>query len=137
MDPAFFWQWTDFLSYVEFIGSFALIVGVLTFLFINNTIYIELLGFAAVFTEAMLGAPQFIRNFQNKSTLGMSKKMVGFWTCGDIFKTVYFIMRAAPAQFWICGILQVSIDMSIFLQVFLYRKNVAAGPWISSKPALS
>ena len=77
-DPAFFWQWTDFLSYVEFIGSFSLVVGILTFLFINNTIYIEVLGFAAVFTEAMLGAPQFIRNFQNKSTLGMR------WGCQEL-----------------------------------------------------
>ncbi|GFO24083.1 Pq-loop repeat-containing protein 1 [Plakobranchus ocellatus] len=136
-DPTFFWQWTDFLSYVEFIGSFALAVGVLTFLFINSAVYVEMLGFAAVFTEAMLGAPQFVRNFQNKSTLGMSKKMVGFWTCGDIFKTVYFILRQAPAQFWICGILQVSIDIAIFLQVFLYRHNAAAAPWAIGKPAIS
>uniref|UniRef100_A0A0B6Z865 PQ-loop repeat-containing protein 1 n=1 Tax=Arion vulgaris TaxID=1028688 RepID=A0A0B6Z865_9EUPU len=77
----------------------------------------------AVFTEAMLGAPQFLRNFQNKSTAGMSKKMVGFWTCGDIFKTVYFILREAPSQFWICGMLQVSIDISIFVQVFFYRNS--------------
>lgn len=137
MDPAHFWNWTDFMSYLEFIASFSLVVGVLTFLFINNTVFIETIGFAAVFTEAMLGAPQFIRNFQNKSTLGMSKKMVGFWTCGDVFKTVYFILRRAPPQFGICGILQVSIDVSIFLQVFLYRNNVAAGPWVSGKPAIS
>jgi hypothetical protein len=54
-----------------------------------------------------------------------SKKMVGFWTCGDIFKTGYFIVRKAPPQFWICGIFQVSIDISIFIQVFIYR-NLAA-----------
>ena len=47
--------------------------------------------------------------------------MVGFWTCGDIFKTIYFILREAPAQFWICGALQVSIDISIFLQVYYFK----------------
>lgn len=57
-----------------------------------------------------------------------SKKMVGMWTCGDCFKTGYFIVRQAPAQFWICGMLQVGIDISIFLQVYCYR-NKAAISW--------
>ncbi|XP_069113959.1 solute carrier family 66 member 2-like isoform X1 [Argopecten irradians] len=116
-----FWQWTDFKSYVQFMTLFTACVGLLTFLLLNNIIYVELIGFLAVFAEALLGAPQFYRNFQNKSTQGMSKKMVGFWTCGDVFKTGYFILREAPPQFWICGALQVSIDISIFVQVFLYR----------------
>lgn len=76
------------------------------------------------------------------------------WTLGDIFKTVYFLTRSAPMQFWICGILQVStteqcyimpgllptenaivnkifsilqvtLDVSILLQVYIYRKNSA------------
>ncbi|BFZ19221.1 hypothetical protein BsWGS_22259 [Bradybaena similaris] len=122
-DTTYFWRWTDFLSYLEFIICFSTVIGLLTYLLISSVIYIELLGFMAVFTEALLGAPQFVRNYQNKSTAGMSKKMVGFWTCGDIFKTVYFILREAPPQFWICGMLQVSIDISIFVQVFLYRHN--------------
>lgn len=53
------------------------------------------------------GAPQFLRNFNNKSTHGMSIHMVIMWTLGDMFKTVYFVVRAAPMQFWICGTLQV------------------------------
>lgn len=53
------------------------------------------------------GAPQFVRNFRNKSTHGMSIHMVIMWTLGDMFKTVYFIVRHAPTQFWVCGALQV------------------------------
>lgn len=79
--------------------------------------------------------------------------MVIMWTIGDMFKTGYFIFRNAPTQFWICGtlqvsdctfltapifflfvffrhpidcslfLLQVSLDLSILLQVLLYRKN--------------
>ncbi|XP_021358286.1 PQ-loop repeat-containing protein 1-like isoform X2 [Mizuhopecten yessoensis] len=123
-----FWQWTDFKSYIQFIMLFTAMVALLTFLLLNNIIYVELIGFLAVFAEALLGAPQFYRNFQNKSTQGMSKKMVGFWTCGDVFKTGYFILREAPPQFWICGMLQVSIDISIFVQVFLYRNLRARAP---------
>ncbi|XP_046334948.1 solute carrier family 66 member 2-like isoform X1 [Haliotis rufescens] len=125
-DLDYFWKWTDFLSYVEFMATFTVAVGMLTYLLLDFTVYIETIGFLAVFAEAMLGAPQFYRNYQNKSTVGMSKKMVGFWTMGDIFKTIYFILRSSPAQFWICGMLQVSIDISIFVQVYMYRHHPPA-----------
>lgn len=117
----YFWRWTDFESYLQFTVVFSIVIGLLTFIFLNSWIYVETLGFLAVFAEAMLGAPQFYRNFQNKSTQGMSKKMVAMWTCGDVFKTCYFVLRQAPAQFWICGSMQVMIDISIFIQVFVYR----------------
>ena len=68
---AYFWKWTDFMSYLEFIATFTLGVGALTYLLLSVPAYVETLGFLAVFTEAMLGAPQFLRNFQNKSTAGM------------------------------------------------------------------
>ncbi|XP_064640379.1 solute carrier family 66 member 2-like isoform X2 [Lineus longissimus] len=116
----YFWKWTHFSSYLQFLLLFSAVVGLMTYLMLNVTVYIETLGFLAVFAEALLGAPQFYRNFIKKSTAGMSKKMVFFWTCGDIFKTCYFLIRAAPAQFWICGMLQVSIDISIFIQVYYY-----------------
>ncbi|XP_064599233.1 solute carrier family 66 member 2-like isoform X2 [Liolophura sinensis] len=132
-DMRYFWRWTDFRSYVEFMLLFTLVVGMLTYLLLENSIYVETLGFMAVFAEAMLGAPQFYRNFQNKSTIGMSKKMVMFWTMGDVFKTLYFILREAPPQFWICGMLQVGIDISIFVQVFYYRRL----PVLTGKEALS
>ncbi|XP_078337436.1 solute carrier family 66 member 2-like isoform X2 [Crassostrea virginica] len=124
-DRAYFWKWTYFESYVQFTVVFTVLVGLTTWLFLDNMYYVETIGFLAVFAEAMLGAPQFHRNFINKSTHGMSKKMVAMWTCGDCFKTGYFIVRHAPAQFWICGMLQVGIDISIFLQVYCYRNKAA------------
>lgn len=45
------------------------------------------------------------------------------WMCGDVFKTIYFILREAPSQFWICGAMQVSVDIAILLQVYFYRHN--------------
>lgn len=53
-----------------------------------------------------------------------SISMVVMWTCGDIFKTSYFLLREAPLQFWICGSIQVTVDLLILLQVFIYRGNV-------------
>lgn len=49
--------------------------------------------------------------------------MVILWTCGDVFKTLYFFFRQAPIQFWICGSIQVGVDVLILLQVYIYKGN--------------
>ena len=48
--------------------------------------------------------------------------MVIMWTCGDTFKTVYFIVKVAPMQFWVCGIMQICIDIAILVQVYMYNR---------------
>ncbi|KAI4464148.1 cgi-41 methyltransferase [Holotrichia oblita] len=37
-------------------------------------VFVEIVGFLAVFTEAMLGTPQLIKNYRSKSTEGMSSR---------------------------------------------------------------
>ena len=71
LEAANFWNWTNFSDYLQFILCFVAIGGLLTYLLIDFKVYLETLGFVSVFTEAMLGAPQFYRNFSNKSTEGM------------------------------------------------------------------
>ncbi|CAH0393073.1 unnamed protein product [Bemisia tabaci] len=100
--------------------SFSLI----TFICIHSTVFVEVLGFLAVFTEACLGVPQLVKNLRQRSTEGMSVYMVLMWTAGDAFKTVYFIVREAPLQFWLCGALQVIIDLTILGQVYWYRNSI-------------
>ncbi|CAH0725989.1 unnamed protein product, partial [Brenthis ino] len=126
MDTKYFWAWTDFQSYVDCMLVFSVLGAAITYLLIEFSPFVELIGFLAVFTEAMLGAPQIAKNHQNKSTEGMSVSMVIMWTCGDVFKTAYFVIREAPTQFWVCGALQVLLDIVILFQVWLYRHNTAA-----------
>lgn len=52
-----------------------------------------------------------------------SVKMVLMWTAGDLFKTTYFLMNGSPAQFWLCGLVQIFIDVAILLQVLLYNQD--------------
>jgi len=66
-----FWKWNRFSDYIQAFLLFAAIGGYLTYVFSNSVVYIETIGFLAVFIEAMLGLPQFYKNFQNKSTVGM------------------------------------------------------------------
>jgi hypothetical protein len=50
---------------------FTIICSILMYLFIDFMPFVELVGFFAVFTEALLGVPQVLRNYHNKSTDGM------------------------------------------------------------------
>lgn len=124
MDLRYFWKWTDFQSYVDCTMLMAIIGSIITYMLLDVTVFVEILGFSALLSEALLGVPQLQRNYISKSTEGMSVTMVMMWTAGDIFKTIYFLIRDAPFQFWLCGILQVSVDMAILGQVHLYRHNV-------------
>ncbi|KTG06945.1 hypothetical protein cypCar_00023614, partial [Cyprinus carpio] len=102
--------------------AFTVLAAYVTYLLLDSVLFVESLGFLAVFTEAMLGTPQLYCNYQNKSTEGMSIKMVLMWTSGDTFKTGYFLLTQAPVQFWICGLLQVCVDFAILFQVYYYSR---------------
>lgn len=82
--------------------------GTTTWLFLDNTFYIETIGFLAVFFEALLGTPQFLRNFRLKSTEGMSVKMVSlFLKSIRSFFIFYFINR------FLCGHLVIYLKLYI------------------------
>ncbi|KAM3595717.1 uncharacterized protein V6R79_001527 [Siganus canaliculatus] len=117
-----FWCWSHFADYLQCVLAFTLLAAYITYLLLDSVLFVESLGFLAVFTEAMLGTPQLHCNYQNKSTEGMSIKMVLMWTSGDTFKTGYFLLTQAPVQFWICGLLQVFVDVAILFQVYYYSR---------------
>lgn len=96
-------------------------MGVFTLLFSSFSIYVECIGFISLFTESFLGLPQAIANFKRRSTAGMSLGMIGGWFLGDGFKTIWFIIKGEPFQFLMCGIIQLSVDVIILIQVFMYR----------------
>ncbi|KAI7697834.1 PQ-loop repeat-containing protein 1, partial [Sarcoptes scabiei] len=121
-DFRYFWDWTDFLSYLECMAVFTLLAGLLFYFFIDVPWIVEGYGLVALVTESLLASPQFFRNLKVKSTEGMSKLMVLTWFLGDLYKTVYFFVREAPFQFLICGCTQITFDVLIFLQVIIYQK---------------
>ncbi|XP_026096723.1 PQ-loop repeat-containing protein 1 isoform X3 [Carassius auratus] len=121
-DWNYFWSWSRFVDYLQCVLAFTVLAAYVTYLLLDSVLFVESLGFLAVFTEAMLGTPQLYCNYQNKSTEGMSIKMVLMWTSGDTFKTGYFLLTQAPVQFWICGLLQVCVDFAILFQVYYYSR---------------
>ncbi|XP_029010262.1 solute carrier family 66 member 2 [Betta splendens] len=126
LDLQYFWKWTVFEDYLLFCFGFTVLCAVVTLLFLDSAVFVEMLGSLALCFEAMLGLPQLLRNIQNRSTKGMSVKMVLLWTAGDVFKTTYFLLNESPAQFWVCGSAQILIDAVILLQVLLYSPDTRA-----------
>ncbi|XP_006875954.1 PREDICTED: PQ-loop repeat-containing protein 1 isoform X2 [Chrysochloris asiatica] len=122
-DPHHFWHWSSFSDYVQCMLAFSGVAGYITYLCIDSALFVETLGFLAVFTEAMLGVPQLCRNHRHRSTEGMSIKMVLMWTSGDTFKTAYFLLNRVPLQFSVCGLLQVFVDLAILLQAYTYARR--------------
>ncbi|XP_048828092.1 solute carrier family 66 member 2 [Brienomyrus brachyistius] len=120
LDLRYFWSWSRFEDYLLFCFVFMVFCAFVTFLFLDSTLFVESLGSLALLFEAMLGLPQLLQNFQNRSTRGMSVKMVLLWMAGDVFKTTYFIMNESPMQFWVCGLVQILVDVAILLQVLYY-----------------
>ncbi|KAF7638779.1 hypothetical protein Mgra_00001859 [Meloidogyne graminicola] len=118
-----FWKWNDLSSFVVALLFFTIIFSLLNGIFYTNVYFVEAIGLSALLVEACLGIPQLLRNFQRKSTVGMSVKMVLMWLIGDVGKTIYFIVRASPAQFWICSCLQITIDVLILFQVWIYGRK--------------
>lgn len=124
LDLRYFWKWSAFEDYLLFCFSFTVVCAVVTMLLLHSTVFVEMLGSLAVMFEAMLGLPQLLQNFHNHSTKGMSVKMVLLWTAGDVFKTSYFVMNESPSQFWMCGSVQILIDVAILLQVLFFSQDV-------------
>ncbi|XP_027887851.1 PQ-loop repeat-containing protein 1 isoform X2 [Xiphophorus couchianus] len=123
LDVRYFWKWSAFEDYLLFCLGFAALCAVLTLLLLDSAVFVEALGSLAVTFEAMLAVPQLLQNLQNRCTRGMSVKMVLLWTVGDAFKTAYFVMNDSPAQFWVCGSVQILLDAAILLQVLLYGRD--------------
>ncbi|CAJ1057226.1 solute carrier family 66 member 2 [Xyrichtys novacula] len=126
LDIRYFWKWSAFEDYLLFCFGFTVLCAVITLLLLDSAVFVETLGSLAVMFEAMLGLPQLLQNFQNRSTKGMSVKMVLLWTAGDVFKTTYFVMNESPTQFVICGSVQILIDVAILLQVVFYNQDTRA-----------
>ncbi|KHJ98954.1 PQ loop repeat protein [Oesophagostomum dentatum] len=112
-----FWAWHDLTSFLLALFAFTTFWSILTSILIRFQWYVEALGMVSLLVEASLGAPQLIRNWQRKSTQGMSIPMVLAWLCGDLAKTGYFVATGSPLQFWVCAILQVSC--LVFIKAFV------------------
>lgn len=118
--PFGFWQWEGLGSYLEFLAGLILVLGILQVILGRWDWYIDALGFVALTIESTLPIPQFISNYQRKSTYGLRASTLAGWLFGDLFKTAYFFLRGNPIQFKITAIITVCWDLAVLSQRFMY-----------------
>lgn len=68
----------------------------LTLLFKDYEAYATVLGSLSAMVEACLGIPQFLLNFKNKNTLGLSIHLIVIWFGGDCYKLLYYTKENSP-----------------------------------------
>lgn len=73
--------------------------------------------------QATLGFPQMIQNCKEKNVEGISVFLILTWFVGDFCKTIYFVANSQPAQFILCGAIQLTVDLIILIQLVMYRKK--------------
>lgn len=102
-------------------------MGLLTLLFVDFIKLAEgygnVIGLFSLAIEATLGFPQMIKNCTQKSVQGLSILLIMTWFFGDLAKTIYFIVFTQPLQFIVCGCFQLTIDLIILTQLFIYRNG--------------
>lgn len=89
----------------------------------GNRYLTELVGFAALGTEALMTVPQAYVMERDKNTEGFSRVLLFWWLLGDTAKVFYFFFKAQPLPFVVCACVQLSIDFYIVGQIARFRNR--------------
>ncbi|KAI5480461.1 ER to Golgi transport-related protein [Pseudohyphozyma bogoriensis] len=124
--PGGLWQWKHFGSYLEFTALLILFHSATFLIFHSFNWYVTGLGFIALGLEATLPLPQLAVNFERKSTAGFRHSVLAGWLAGDCIKTIYFFVTPDNSiAFKACSCFQLSVDVLLCIQTWMYRKQTA------------
>ena len=116
------WRWDNLFSFLFYSIVLAILIGFVCFIFgIHNKIFLEILGYIATGIDVFLGLPQIYTNYKLKNSHSLSTIMILSFLLGDLFRTYYYITTKSPFQFILCGIMQVSINIILMLQIIYYK----------------
>ncbi|KAF7309604.1 Clathrin heavy chain [Mycena indigotica] len=115
-----FWQWPTYTQHIEFLAGLILLEAILFLILGHYDVYVAVLGFIALGLESTLPIPQLISNYSQRSLYGFRMSTLIGWAGGDAFKTAYFFLQGSPLQFKVCAIFQLSVDLAIVGQRFVY-----------------
>lgn len=106
--PYDFWQWRDARPYWLFIVYFTAVLCVLQVVFGTWAPYVNVLGYFALFVEAILPVPVIMNNHKNRSVKGFRLSVLANWLLGDVMKMTFFFLSESriPWSFKLCGFFQ-------------------------------
>ena len=67
-------------------------------MFLDSSLYFEVIGCIGLCTEATLAMPQALRNHRRKSTDGLSLFLVFNWIFGDSVRLCIYYLRHLPVR---------------------------------------
>ncbi|KAF8159759.1 hypothetical protein B0H34DRAFT_674064 [Crassisporium funariophilum] len=129
--PLSFWQWPTYTQYIEFLAGlmyiqpFNLLCQAILFLiFGRSETFVGILGFVALGLESTLPIPQLIRSAE----LTLFIAIINNGRCTDsacrlLLAGSVEILSSSPLQFKVCAIFQLSIDVAILFQRFMYGNS--------------
>ena len=122
LDIKKFWGWDNVFSFLFYSVVLFILIGFVCFTFgIHNKIFLEILGYISTAIDVLLGLPQIYNNYKLKDPHSLSTLMITSFLLGDTFRTYYYIITKSPFQFTLCGILQITINIIIMLQIIYYK----------------
>jgi uncharacterized protein with PQ loop repeat len=122
-----FWKWNHLFSYIFYSCILTIVIGCICYIFgFNNEVFLEIIGYISTAIDVLLGFPQIYTNYKLKNCNSLSTVMIGAFLIGDTFRTYYYILTKSPFQFILCGILQISINIIIMLQIIYYRRIISS-----------
>ena len=122
-----FWKWNHLFSYIFYSCILTIIIGCICYIFgFKNEVFLEIIGYISTAIDVLLGFPQIYTNYKLKNCNSLSTVMIGAFLIGDTFRTYYYILTKSPFQFILCGILQISINIIIMLQIIYYRRIISS-----------
>lgn len=112
--------------YLYVFAGYMAVLSVLQLLLGWSQTYNAVLGTWAMGTEALLPMPQLIENQRRRSLSGFQLSVLAGWTFGDMFKSVYYIVREAPLQFTCFALVQLAVDLAICAQGYFFHAQTQA-----------
>lgn len=124
-DLSSFWNWPSFSTYLQFLGLLCAVLSALTFLLVDQPLFVQFVGTVALGIEATLALPQAYSNYRRRSAEGLNLILIASWFAGDALKTFVFVTERAPMQFIACGMFQLFVDCIVLAQLAFYRNSSA------------
>ena len=127
------WKWDVEVEYYKFMFFIIVTLSVLCEFFQNFKFFFHILGVLSAFFESLTCVPQVIENYKTKNAKNVSFSMIFCWFLGDSFRLYYNIKFKAPIQMITAIAVQVTLDLTVCIQLCIYKDGPNKGGILKNK----
>ena len=127
------WKWDIEIEYYKFMFFIIITLSILCEIFQNLKFFFHILGVMSAFFESLTCVPQVIENYKTKNSKNVSFSMIFCWFLGDSFRLYYNIKFKAPIQMITAVAIQVALDLTVCVQLYIYKDGPNKGGILKNK----